>query len=106
MARSEISRDISRGTFRVAYERLSRSRLSQCVSFEQADAAALPFCADLFSVIFISFTLELFDTPEIATVLSESRRVLKAGGRICVVAMARGEHENLTQHIYKSPPFE
>ncbi len=93
--------DISRGMLKVAGQRLSRTALSQRVGFGQADAAALPFGSDSFDAIFISFTLELFDTPEIPLVLSGCRRVLKPGGRICVVAMARDEHENLPQRIYE-----
>jgi demethylmenaquinone methyltransferase/2-methoxy-6-polyprenyl-1,4-benzoquinol methylase len=93
--------DISRGMFKVASDRIACAKLIHRITLEQGDAAALPFEADFFDAIFISFTLELFDTPEIATVLSECRRVLKVDGRICVVAMARDEHENLPQRIYK-----
>jgi demethylmenaquinone methyltransferase/2-methoxy-6-polyprenyl-1,4-benzoquinol methylase len=93
--------DISRGMFKVASERIARAKLIHRITLEQGDAAALPFETDSFDAIFISFTLELFDTPEIATVLSECRRVLKVDGRICVVAMARDEHENLPQRIYE-----
>ena len=93
--------DLSRGMFKVASEKITRTNLSQRIIFEQADAAALPFGADFFDAIFISFTLELFDTPEIATVLLECRRVLKPGGRIGVVALARDAHETIPVRIYE-----
>jgi demethylmenaquinone methyltransferase/2-methoxy-6-polyprenyl-1,4-benzoquinol methylase len=93
--------DISRGMFKVASKKIARANLSHRVTVEQGDAAVLPFEADSFDAVFISFTLELFDTPEIATVLSECRRVLKPGGRIGVVAMVRDKHENVPLRIYE-----
>jgi demethylmenaquinone methyltransferase/2-methoxy-6-polyprenyl-1,4-benzoquinol methylase len=93
--------DISRGMFNVASEKIARANLSQRVTLEQGDAVALPFASDFFDAIFISFTLELFDTPEISIVLAECRRVLKPDGRIGIVAMARDEQENIPQRIYE-----
>jgi ubiquinone/menaquinone biosynthesis C-methylase UbiE len=93
--------DLSRGMFRVASEKIAHASLSRRISLGQGDAAALPFDTDSFDAIFTSFTLELFDTPEIATVLAECRRVLKPGGRIGVVAMVRDAHENIPVRIYE-----
>jgi ubiquinone/menaquinone biosynthesis C-methylase UbiE len=93
--------DISRGMVKVARGKIARANLSQRISLEQGDAVVLPFYSDAFHAIFISFALELFDTPEISTVLSECWRVLRPGGRICVVAIARDEQEILPQRIYE-----
>jgi ubiquinone/menaquinone biosynthesis C-methylase UbiE len=93
--------DLSSGMLKVASEKLARANLSRPVNLNQGDAAALPYKSDSFDAVFSSFTLELFDTPEIATVLAECCRVLKPAGRIGVVALARDEIENLPTRIYE-----
>jgi ubiquinone/menaquinone biosynthesis C-methylase UbiE len=87
--------DISCGMFKVASKKIARANLSQNIMLEQGDVASLPYDDYSFEAIFISFTLELIDTPEIAVVLSECQRVLKSGGRICVVEMARDVRETI-----------
>lgn len=96
-----VGMDISRGMLNIARDRIARANVSQNVTLAQGDACALPFPSVFFDAMFISFTLELFDTPEIPMVLSECRRTLKMGGRMSVVAMVRGEHENIPQRIYE-----
>jgi len=65
------------------------------------DALHLPYAAESFDGIFTSFTLELFDTPEIPLVLAECRRVLQTGGRIVVVGMSRVGPNGLVTEIFE-----
>jgi len=93
--------DLSGGMLRVAQARLSRAGLSGSVELKCADAAQLPFEADFFNAIYMSFTLESFDTPEIRVVLHECQRVLRSDGRICIVAMAKKEKSGAAVRLYE-----
>lgn len=81
--------DVSPKMLALAEKKLARAELSDNVRLKVGDASQLPYENHSFDVIFISFTLELFDTPEIPLVLDECRRVLKMGGRLGVVALEK-----------------
>jgi ubiquinone/menaquinone biosynthesis C-methylase UbiE len=87
--------DISDGMQRLAREVLEREGLADRVKLHCGDAARMPFDDDSLQGVFTSFTLELFDTPEIPAVLAECRRVLEPGGRLAVVAISKEGRQGL-----------
>jgi demethylmenaquinone methyltransferase/2-methoxy-6-polyprenyl-1,4-benzoquinol methylase len=92
--------DISEGMLAVASKRVVDEGLAARVELSLGDARSLKFGDGQFDTAFISFTLELFNETEIPRVLREIRRVLRPGGRLAVVAMAREPHENVMTDFY------
>lgn len=92
--------DISTGMRDIAQERLREAGLQNNVDLRCGDALQLPFVSGRFNAIFISFTLELFDTPEIPLLLTACKNVLCDDGRVVIVAMGKRNHISLSQRIY------
>ena len=97
-----IGLDISDGMLAIARGRLQSHGLADRVDLRLGDAANLDFLeAGTLDGVFMSFTLELFDNPEIPRVLAECRRVLKPGGRLAVVSMTKSNPPNAAVRIYE-----
>ena len=65
--------DLSRGMLQVAQDRLMKAGYEGRVRLLIGDGSLLPYTDHAFSALFLCFTLELFDTPEIPQVLEECK---------------------------------
>lgn len=96
--------DISDRMVEIAGHRVNKAKMANRVMLQRGDAVELPYKDAFFDAIFISFTLELFDTPEMSTVLQHCRRVLKDDGRICVLSLSKQredlENEGFMPRMY------
>jgi ubiquinone/menaquinone biosynthesis C-methylase UbiE len=84
-----------------AKKRLRKYGLDDHVELHLGDAVTLPWEGNKFDAVFMSFTLELFDTSEIPLVLSEARRVVKQGGRLGVVSLSKDYGQTIPMGIYE-----
>ena len=74
--------DLSDKMMNLALRLLRNEGLSSRVDLSCGDALNLPYDAGMMDAVFMSFTLELFDTVEIPVVLQECLRVLRIEGRM------------------------
>jgi len=93
--------DISNGMLEVTKKRLEKTFLLDRVELFQGDASNLPYSNETFGAVLMSFTLELFDTPEIPQVLGEIKRVLKVGGRLAIVSLSKINGNSWAIRIYE-----
>ncbi len=83
---------------------VSRKRIKQLdvqAELVLGDALALPIVSARFDALFMCFTLELFDTPDIPRALRECRRVLHQESRICIVSLSKSLQPGLMERLYE-----
>lgn len=93
--------DLAEKMLEVAKRRLRDQGLEDRVELISADAISLPYKSGSMDGIFMSFTLELFDTPEIPVVLGECWRVLRPGGRIVLISISKEGEPGAMRQIFE-----
>jgi demethylmenaquinone methyltransferase/2-methoxy-6-polyprenyl-1,4-benzoquinol methylase len=92
--------DLSTGMLDAARRRLKSTAQTDRSFFSAGDACRLPVRPACFDAVYSSFMLELFTDEEIPIVLNECRRVLKPGGRICIVSLTASGRPSQARRIY------
>lgn len=93
--------DISQGMVRRTRDRTRRPDHAQAPGVVVADGRYVPYGANSFDGVFMSFVLDLVDTPELGAVLGECRRVLRPSGRLCVVVLSRDRDLSAVGRLYE-----
>lgn len=94
--------DISDGMLAIARQRLQKEGLYNRTDLHLGDAVNLNFIqSSRLDGVFMSFTLELFDNPEIPRVLQECHRILKPEGRLAVVSMTKSDPPGMVVRLYE-----
>lgn len=91
--------DISDGMRDVAKQRVAEAGLSNRIDLRVSAVPPLEWPDASFDAVSLSFTLELFPLETIPKVLAEIQRVLKPGGRMTTVSMARVLTEEKTSFL-------
>ncbi len=93
--------DLSERMLELATELVEQAGVSGWTELICGDGERLPYDDSTLDGVFTSFTLELFDTPDIPVVLAECKRVLKPGGRMVVVAVSKEGRQGVVMEIYE-----
>ncbi len=98
--------DLSLGMARETRRRLRKQGVDN-VQLLSGDTLHVPLSDGTMDAVFLSFTLELLDTPEIPLALAEFRRVLRRGGadkqpgRVGIVALSKEGKPSLPTRLYE-----
>lgn len=94
-----IGIDLSEGMLNVAREKLAKENISHqhLISFEKGDSLNLKYDADTFDLITVAYGVRNFEN--LRKGYSEMYRVLKPGGRLCVIELSC-PRSPLTRFLY------
>ena len=84
-----VGLDLSEGMCQVAQKKFREVGCDNQAYLVRSNTLPIPLRSDVFDGVFTSFTLELFDSPQIPGVLREIKRVLKPDGRLVVVSLSK-----------------
>jgi ubiquinone/menaquinone biosynthesis C-methylase UbiE len=92
--------DISDAMYQITQAAVERAGFEDRVVLFRDDARNLPFDNQFFDAVFLSFTLELFSDTDIPVLLLGCGRVMRNGGKMCIVSLAKTKSPGISERIY------
>jgi ubiquinone/menaquinone biosynthesis C-methylase UbiE len=92
--------DLSYGMCRFARQHLAKAGVLDRTLLVAGDGFQLPIAPGSADGVFMGFTLELFDTPELLPVLQGCQRILKPGGQMGIVTMLASKRPGFAERLY------
>jgi ubiquinone/menaquinone biosynthesis C-methylase UbiE len=92
--------DLSPRMLETAARRLRKAGMEKAVELQVGDVSSMPWGEGEFDGVFMTFVLELLDTPDMPVALAEIGRVVKRGGRFVVVSLST-ERDTLMRRLYE-----
>lgn len=93
-----VGLDFCRNMLDVAVNHIANSPFGSVVTLLEGDAMALPFEDNSFDCVATAFALR--NVPDLRTVLAEMRRVVKPGGRVVSLELAKPSRLGFKQAYY------
>jgi ubiquinone/menaquinone biosynthesis C-methylase UbiE len=93
--------DLAENMVAATHRTLEKAGLVDIADLRCGDAEQLPYQAESMDAVIMNFTLELFDTPDIALVLDEVYRVLRQEGRIVVAGISKEGKRDFVVHAFE-----
>lgn len=93
--------DLSEGMLTQAMKKLRASSSKPGIQLIQGDSEFLPFLRECMHVVIMSFSLELYDDITIQSILAECWRILRPGGKICVVGLSLKPGRTISVKVYE-----
>ncbi len=89
---SIVGLDLSKGMLEIGRKRLKKegAPAGSQIDFQQGDCLDLPFGDDSFDLVTVAYGVRNFEN--LAKGISEMRRVLRPGGVLCIIELARPEN--------------
>jgi ubiquinone/menaquinone biosynthesis C-methylase UbiE len=92
--------DLSFGMCRFARRGLITAGVLEQALLITGDGYRLPIAPVSVDAVYMGFTLELFDTPELIPVIQECQRILRPGGQMGIVTMLASKRPGFAERMY------
>jgi ubiquinone/menaquinone biosynthesis C-methylase UbiE len=92
--------DSSQSMYKISLKKINRTKMEKRISLKCANVLEASYQENSFDGIFMSFTLETFNSESISQLLEKMKGWLRPGGKLCILSMAESEKKTLMYKMY------